>query len=258
MASESITQSPSPVDVELGASTPSPTDLTTPSATSSESTTPTPSVSQVSSPSPSTSLGSIDTSGGNQVGSGGSEDDEEVGADGSSTCFPASARVMVGHGEWRRMDEIKVGDKVMDGNGNLTEVFMFTHRDALKKYKFLQFRFEEGDALTLTSSHYVYLGNGKMRAAEEIRNGDTLATPKESGKEVVSIENVWDIGLFNPHTLTGDLVVEGIRTTCYTTAIQPRLAHGLLAPLRFVWRIARVDLVRDFFKHGCALCSSAQ
>ena len=32
-------------------------------------------------------------------------------------------------------------------------------------------------------------------------------------------------GLYNPHTMTGDIVVDGIQTSTYTAAIAPTLAH---------------------------------
>ena len=39
-------------------------------------------------------------------------------------------------------------------------------------------------------------------------------------------------GLYNPHTLHGDVVVDGVLTSTYTGVVHPALAHALLAPLR--------------------------
>lgn len=56
----------------------------------------------------------------------------------------------------------------------------------------------------------------------------------ESGIEddIVSIERVTEIGLHNPQTLDGNIVVNGIVATTYTEAILPPIAEALLAPVR--------------------------
>lgn len=51
---------------------------------------------------------------------------------------------------------------------------------------------------------------------------------------VVKKEQVFDRGLYNPHTASGDIVVDGFLSSCYTTAIDNvgHVAHGLLTPIR--------------------------
>lgn len=205
-----------------------------------------------STPTPSLNPG-LDTNGGNQVGAGQTEDIYDV--DGASTCFPGAARVMVGHGEWRRMDELNIGDVVMSGKRNTSEIFMFSHRDPRKSHKFVRLGLEDGGYLTLTAAHYLYLNNDKMVNAGSVKLGDVLATPNRQGSEVVSIDEVWESGLYNPHSLSGELVVEGIRTSCYTTAIRPQVAHNILAPLRVVWRLTRIDVVKGMLDYGCTFCN---
>jgi Hint module len=46
---------------------------------------------------------------------------------------------------------------------------------------------------------------------------------------------VWREGLFNPQTLHGDVVVDGLRASSYTTAVEPAVAHRLLWPLRVLF-----------------------
>jgi hypothetical protein len=45
-------------------------------------------------------------------------------------------------------------------------------------------------------------------------------------------------GLYNPHTLTGQIVVDGVLASCYTRAVHPAIARLLLSPLAMLYRMA--------------------
>jgi hypothetical protein len=45
---------------------------------------------------------------------------------------------------------------------------------------------------------------------------------------VVAVSQERNTGLFNPHTLQGDIVVNGIKASFYTAVVAPTLAHSLL------------------------------
>lgn len=49
---------------------------------------------------------------------------------------------------------------------------------------------------------------------------------------VNAVRTVVDIGLFNPHTDSGTIVVDGVVATTWTTAIDSMMAHALLTPIR--------------------------
>ena len=69
----------------------------------------------------------------------------------------------------------------------------------------------------------------------------TLASGKQD--KVLSVGRVQKDGIFNPHTLQGDIVVDGVLTSTYTSAFSPTLAHVVLAPLRALYR-AGVDIFK--------------
>lgn len=53
---------------------------------------------------------------------------------------------------------------------------------------------------------------------------------------------MWPLGLgraltFNPQTLDGDILVDGIVTSTYTTAVAPRVARAVLSPLRLLYTL---------------------
>ena len=60
---------------------------------------------------------------------------------------------------------------------------------------------------------------------------------------MLAVRSARKTGLYNPHTLHGDIVVDGVLTSTYTAAFSPTLAHVALAPLRALYR-AGVDIFK--------------
>jgi hypothetical protein len=179
------------------------------------------------------------------------------------------------NGEKKRMDELKIGDTVLTGYKKFSPVYLFSHADAESDTLFVQLEFNsvqgsggsgvEGNTfqpltlspLTLSPGHFIYIveegaaasevenGTPKMKAipARDIRIGDIVQTGDGDGAtsplltKVVRINSVRGKGLYNPHTLDGDIIVDGILTTVYTDAIRPELAHALLAPVRALYKM---------------------
>lgn len=150
-------------------------------------------------------------------------------------CFPASARVTTREGK-KRMNELVIGDEVLVKSGVYSPVFMFTHRTGSVRYMFLKVS-TESLSITLTRGHYLYV-NGKLAMAESVRVGDTVIEWDGGDGKVTKVERLWDNGLYNPQTISGDIVVDGIVASCYTVRVEPEIAHALLAPLRWAfWAI---------------------
>lgn len=153
-----------------------------------------------------------------------------------AVCFPADATVEVEGGSVKRMDALTIGDRVRVGSGPtaFSDVFMFTHKMADSVNIFVQLKLASGDVLRLTPSHYMYV-NRVMTAAKNVAVGDEIELGTGARTTVASISSVSDVGLFNPQTLHGDIVVNNVRASTYTTAVEPTLAHKLLAPLRLLF-----------------------
>lgn len=112
--------------------------------------------------------------------------------------------------------------------------------------------------LLLTPSHYVYTytqtaqnqnNNPKeegrrimtVTMASNVRVGDTLIAGNGAKVRVVLVDMVYDIGLFNPQTTHGDLVVNDIRVTTFTAAVKhPMVGHALLAAVRAAYKVWRL------------------
>jgi uncharacterized protein YjbI with pentapeptide repeats len=151
-------------------------------------------------------------------------------------CFPGSATVQLASGAIKRMDALDIGDSVLVGPGVFSPVFMFTHRlPTLVVPDFVKLTTASGAALTVTPGHLIYADN-ELVAAGSVRVGAALRLADGSTSVVARAErSVADIGLFNPQTVHGDVVVDGVVASCYTRAVAAGVAHALLAPARAVF-----------------------
>lgn len=186
---------------------------------------------------------------------------EEQGEDSSSgrSCFPGASTVELAGGKRKRMQELRVGDQVRVSDGTFSTVFMFTHANA--EYvgtNYVHLVASGNFALTAAKGHLVYVCHGVEKCdkavvrVEDVRIGDGIYAGRMDVVRTVSdIRIVGGKGLFNPHTLYGDLVVDGIVCSCYTAFVDLGLAHGALAPLRAVWQswglrlLAIVESIRE-------------
>lgn len=149
----------------------------------------------------------------------------------SASCFPAAATVQVQDGSVIRLDQLRVGDRVLAAPNKYSKVFAFTHAIAGGIHIFTRLTMKSGDVLTVTDGHYVYSDDVLVQAGH-ISEGDMMRLANGEKTRVVKGERFSDFGLYNPQTLHGDIVVNGILSSTYTEAVKPYIAHPLLAPVR--------------------------
>jgi Hint module len=159
----------------------------------------------------------------------------------TSNCFPAEATVLLASGETKRMDELAVGDRISVGRGEFSAVFMFTHKLPAARANFVTLSTASGEAITLTPGHYLQTAAGGLVAAGAVCVGDDLVLANGAPSHVLSARATPGVGLFNPQTATGNMVVDGVLVSAYTTAIDPSLAHAVLSPLRAMYNVFGVS-----------------
>lgn len=140
-----------------------------------------------------------------------------------------------------RMDKLRVGDVVHVRGDVFSPVYMFSHWDSTVRSTFVQLTLSSGKLLHISPTHYLY-SNGVLKPAYQVAYGDMLmsslsSTGDMSSDVVIRIKEVELDGLYNPHTLDGDIAVDGITTSTFTTAVAPHVAHGLLTPVRLLYRL---------------------
>jgi desert hedgehog len=138
------------------------------------------------------------------------------------------------------MASLAIGDRVHVGRGQVSEVFLFTHRVADGFNEFIELVSASGAVLRVTSGHYVYV-NGNLAAAKTIVAGDEVELADGSSDVVVRVSKVLKRGLYNPQTVDGSIVVDGILASTFTTAVEPAFAHAILSPLRAMYRVFGVS-----------------
>lgn len=165
-----------------------------------------------------------------------------------AVCFPSDSEVETKDGRVVGIGDVKVGDMVHVGHGKFSRVFGFSHRDLQIQSAFVTLQTESGHSISASHGHFLHANDGVLPASH-VKIGDILALGDGCSK-VVSIAETWRTGLVNPQTEQGDIVVNGVLATTYTTAVKPSLAHAALAPLRAVGRIIDADLVASIVDHG--------
>ena len=169
-------------------------------------------------------------------------------SDPSSSCFPANATVQLQTGVSKTMAELEVGDSVLVDANTYSEVYMFSHRYADFTGPFVFIQTESGEELMLTADHYLYINN-KLAVASTIVAGDRVTKGDGSDAIVSAVTTKVAEGLYNPHTMNGDIVVNGVKTSTYTAAVEPNLAHSLLWPLRMLNNLG-IHMPESVLDHG--------
>ena len=181
---------------------------------SSGTQTPNPSPSPSSSPSPSLSSNSLNS---------------------RRECFPATAMLETHRGPVA-MKDIRVGDKVRVRGNQYSRIYSFTHKSPKARAIFVYASHSSG-VFAATRGHFIRVLKNDRTGVQvlpmrELQVGDYLILVDGTKSRVFSLEYAQNEGLYNPHTIDGEISVDGVQATTYTEAVEHSTAHALLAPLR--------------------------
>lgn len=157
-------------------------------------------------------------------------------------CFPATAKLTLADGTQQSMEHFSAGTRILatknaaDGHGHISTVYAFSHKDAASHSDYVRISTVSGHSIALSPGHYLYV-NGNLMTARSVVPGHYLETSQGNPTRVVAVDREVSRGLFAPHTMHGDLIVDNIRVSSYTQALHPAVAHRLLAPLRILHRM---------------------
>jgi desert hedgehog len=124
---------------------------------------------------------------------------------------------------------------------------MFTHKIENEEYKFIKITTASGASITLTGGHYIPV-DGNLVTASEVTVGSDIQLGSGTLDKVVSVTFVRGIGLYNPQTLQGDIVVNGVVASTYTSGVEPTFAHAILSPFRHMFNMLGVEFT--FLENG--------
>jgi hypothetical protein len=160
----------------------------------------------------------------------------ESGHSRSSGCFPNGATVRLNSGEKIRMKDLSIGQVVQTGPDTWSEVYGFTHANTESWNTFLSLTTASGKSITLTPGHYVFVNGGNLKLAREVQLDDCL----NGTDKVIALKRSVEQGLINPHTMDGKIMVNDIQVSNYTDFLAAGIAHMVLLPWRFLYRVKKV------------------
>mmetsp|Transcript_3638 Transcript_3638/g.9062 ORF Transcript_3638/g.9062 Transcript_3638/m.9062 type:complete len:508 (+) Transcript_3638:749-2272(+) len=146
----------------------------------------------------------------------------------ASGCFPGDATVIHRTRGVVRLDDVEVGDEVLTGPAQWARILFFTHRDRRHQGPMVSIVASGGVRLTLTPNHHLPdpAAPGTMRPAGVVAPGDWVVGATGEALRVLAVERrPSQLGLFNAHTTTGHIVVDGVVASVYTAESPPWLAH---------------------------------
>lgn len=191
-------------------------------------------------------------------------------------CFPADELVTLRSGRVVRMEQLELDHEValpsLVDSRHGSRVFSFSHRDPYVLARFLSIRFLHSNGveryLRLTPGHYIYRwqqgssvvsdqstkSNIEAVPASILRIGDVLVGAAGDHPVVLSVNETISRGLYNPHTVHGDIIIKGIRVSCYTTAVPPVMASAVLFPFRVLYYLNFGRLSSSLLEYLATLC----
>jgi hypothetical protein len=148
-----------------------------------------------------------------------SSDSEDNGDGSPNVCFSPIATANV-NGKGRiMMKDLVNGDSVLTMDGSYQTMYSMNHYHKSKETIFVQIKtnLESEQPLELSPNHLLYVVDSTNPVpASTVGVGDKVWTI-EGGKEVLEINMITRYGLYNPLTMDGTIVVDGIAASAYTT-----------------------------------------
>lgn len=149
-------------------------------------------------------------------------------------CFPGVATVELASGQSIPLRDLQVGEEIRISSSKTDKVFFFSHRDPdLVSTSYLNITTTANHNLIVSAGHLLRTSDPTMPLVASSRLEPRIHRLIDAEGHPVAIRSIRKVshpvaGLYNPHTTTGTILVNGIQASCYTTAIHPTLAHAAL------------------------------
>ena len=167
----------------------------------------------------------------------------------SGGCYPGSATVIDILGRRRRMDSLKVEDKVqvMTSEGiRVDPVITFIHRQPEVLQEFIRIAtLKKRKILLITEDHLLFVEKGGRAStipAREVSIGDTVYVKGDQDAletdVVQSISSVTEKGVYAPVTLSGTILVNDVHTSCYFDVLSHEWSHRATGVARAVYHVS--------------------
>jgi len=163
-------------------------------------------------------------------------------------CFPGSATVQLQDGSSKLISDLRIGDRIRTKHGHST-YYLTSHQDPAALTEMVSIVTESGHSVTATPDHYIPLHHGGNKPMGKVISGDLILVQNGDRVEVsavkatsVSVEK----GLYNPISLSGDMIVQGVVVSCWSEwflegflsgAIIPSVYQAITFPIRLLYHV---------------------
>merc|ERR1712178_335800 len=187
-----------------------------------------------------------------------------------SVCFPAHATVELQDGSKVAMKSLQVGDRVRSGEASFSEVYFFSHQLRKVITSFVQLTTDTRHRIELSRKHFILTskncdGHSQQAYAQDVQIGMCVFTKEQQGMTMSRVTQksiVRSEGLYNPFTIDGSIVVDGVQASAHSdwfldslaaplglTSTLPSIYQAVLAPARWMYHavgseVARVELMK--------------
>jgi Hint module len=160
-------------------------------------------------------------------------------------CLPGFSTLTIPPGVPRSVSSLRIGDIVQvsvslsTGQPIYEPIYAFSHASpTARPIALIHIATASNLTLAVTPGHLVPLRARGLVPARNVRANGADAVYDARNRAWTLVRHVVNdrpsiaTGLFNPHTSSGTVIVDGVLVSCFTTALLPRLAVVMLAPAR--------------------------
>jgi len=183
------------------------------------------------------------------------------------SCFPADATVQLSSGQETTMRQLQVGDRVLTKDGSYSEVYLLSHQNPNVIAKFVTITMENAQHIDATARHFVYTspkcdGSVEQIYASAVKEGMCMFTrshaqARQQLLRVASVTFTTKTGVYNPFTMDGSIVVNGIVASSHSdwfldgiaqamgvTSMLPSIYQATLLPARGLYHLVGPQVAR--------------
>jgi len=153
-----------------------------------------------------------------------------------ASCFPGDSIVITPTGK-KSISRLEVGDKVLTvsrtGSLLFEEIYLLGHKDSRSVGLFVQIHTDNNATLRLTRDHQIPFTSQVDKAttygpAAGVRVGHYVRVVSDGStavslSRVTAVEEVFAQGYFNPYTMGGNIVVDGVVASCHSSFVLDKL-----------------------------------
>ena len=160
------------------------------------------------------------------------------------------------------MTDLKIGDRVAvirpDGSRGFDDIYLFTHKDQVTSAPYVTLTLESGRKLSLSPRHFIPVATEPgaswqahvLKGGNEVRVGDVVWFEGTDGtataSPVIEIANAVRTGLYNPLTLGGTILVDGVAASAHSdwfldglvsADTQGKVYQAMFLPVRAIYHL---------------------